>query len=458
MICKSSFETGRLNAFQQVMRHWSELHPYNATHTYKLAGPVRQDALQEAIAQTFTQNGLGCVEVLPDGVTYRYQTDPNPEIRMISDVADLESSVQEQVARELNRPFGRPVCQPMRFSVVENDSDSHYLIATYDHWTADSISARMVLRRILGQYCNLEIPDNDRPLDLYPGTYREVFANHLSKTRLGTSALGMFKQWLQNRSAPQVAYSSGTQMAVNYELYPTRSGTPDQLRAFAKSLGATVHDVILAALARSIREFLPNRVSKQNRAMLLGTIVDTRGDACENIEESLGTFLSYYAVQAACDKNTSLVALTRQIADRTRPIKQRRSYLNSFVNMRFINEIWSHINPATRPHFMRKVIPMAAGVTNVCLRNTWMNQAAAANQILDYSRGAPTGPSLPLTLSPTTVGHEMNVGVTYRTAGFSSQKMNGIMQMLLDQLEHPQTPTKRHSMTAKSAERQLAAV
>ena len=55
----------------------------------------------------------------------------------------------------------------------------------------------------------------------------------------------------------------------------------------------------------------------------------------------------------------------------------------------------------------------------------------------NISAGVSTGPSLPLVLSPTTLGQQLNVGVSYRVAGFSSQKIHGIMEMLLDQLEHP---------------------
>ena len=48
-----------------------------------------------------------------------------------------------------------------------------------------------------------------------------------------------------------------------------------------------------------------------------------------------------------------------------------------------------------------------------------------------------TGPILPLVLSPTTLGEEMNVGVSYRIAGFSRQKIDGVMAMFMDQIEHP---------------------
>jgi hypothetical protein len=442
MICKSACEVGRLNAFQRVMRHWGELHPYNATHTYKMAGPLRLSALREAIADTFVRNGLGEVEVLPDGLTYQYHSDPNPDIEVISAGDDAESSLEAYLSKELNRPFERPRCRPMRFGVMEIGPDAHYVSVTYDHWAADSIAIRLILRRVLGRYCGLQIPENDRPLELYPGTYREVFAHRLGGAQLGAAAVRTLGQWLHDRTAGRVAYSSTKQMAVNYELYRARPGTVSQLRDFARSLDASVHDVILAALGRAMNEFLPCRAMRRSRNMLLGTIVDTRPDSREDLGESLGTFLAYYSVRVARDQSMDLASLTSRIAGLTRPIKARRTYLNSLLNMRFVNSVWGHLSESARPHFMRKVLPMAAGVTNVCLRNTWMN-GCGADHVLEYIRGASTGPSLPLVLSPTTMGQELNVGVSYRAAGFPSQKIRGIMEMLLDQLEHPEQSRER---------------
>jgi hypothetical protein len=437
MTSKSSYQLGRLNAFQRVMRHWSELHPYNATHTYKIAGPLRLAALEEALAETYIRNGLGIVEVSPDGLSYQYHTDPNPSVEVIPAGEDADRSLESHVSKELNHPFERPRCRPIRFGVIEIGPHAHYIVVAYDHWTADSVAARLIMQRVLGRYCGLEMPENERPLELYPGTYREVFSHRLGRARLGAAALKTLGQWLHDRGAARVGYALTNQMSINFQLHRTRPGTVTQLREFARPLDATVHDVILAALGRAMMEFLPSRVVRRGRDMLLGTIVDTRPDSREDLSDSLGTFLAYYPARVARQHSASLAELTTHIAGLTRPIKARRSYLNSLLNMRFVSSLWGHLNESARPHFMRNVLPMAAGVSNVCLRNTWMN-GCGANHVLEYIRGASTGPALPLVLSPTTLGQQLNVGVTYRTAGFSTEKINGIMEMLLDQLEHPQ--------------------
>ena len=53
MICQTTPVLGQLNAFQKVMLQWSSLHPYNASHVYKIAGPLRSSDLAEAVASTF---------------------------------------------------------------------------------------------------------------------------------------------------------------------------------------------------------------------------------------------------------------------------------------------------------------------------------------------------------------------------------------------------------------------
>ena len=84
---------------------------------------------------------------------------------------------------------------------------------------------------------------------------------------------------------------------------------------------------------------------------------------------------------------------------------------------------------------MRKSLPMSGGMSNVVVRDAWMNDHR--HLILDYHRGVSTGPSTPIVLSPTTFGDHLNVGVSYRIAAFSRPKIDALMEMFRDQIEHP---------------------
>ena len=454
MICKAPGPCGRMNAFQRLMYQWTGLHPYNATHTYKIAGPLRLEKLCEAIREAAWRNGVGMVHVDRDGISYRHQADGDAEVQVLPGGQDPERRLGEHVARELNRPFDRPVCRPWRFSVIDAGPAAHYVSTTYDHWVADSVAARLLLRHILGSYCGLGLAENRQPLELYPETYREAFGRRLRGVRLAMAVARAVRRWRRDRSAWQAPYSSATHMAVDYQLLATAPGTVGRLCAFAHELGASVHDVLLAALARALGEFLPRRSSRgRSRELSLGSIVDARPDVQRDLGRTFGMFLAYYLVRCGHDATASLAETTRRIAGMTRPIKQQRRYLDSVVNMKFASAVWPHLSEGTRPHFMRKALPMSAGISNVRLREPWLENNR--DRILGCTRSAPTGPMLPLVLAPTTLGDEMTIGVTYRVTGFSRAKISGILEMLLDQIEHtagaPRRATARHGAVAASA-------
>jgi hypothetical protein len=78
---------------------------------------------------------------------------------------------------------------------------------------------------------------------------------------------------------------------------------------------------------------------------------------------------------------------------------------------------------------------MTAGVSNVVIRDAWLD--APGSPIVDYLRGAPTGPMLPLTVAVTTFRGRMNLGITYRQTGFTEPRLRAILGMLQAELERP---------------------
>jgi NRPS condensation-like uncharacterized protein len=418
------------------MYQWGELYPYNAVHIYRIAGPLGLDRLCRAVRDTFRDNGIGMIEVGAEGRSFQHKVDDSPEIEVLDNGEDRESRLAAHVTRELNRPFARPKYRPLRLSVIDGPN-AHDLLVTYDHWIADSVAARLILRHILGRYLATGTPVDLKPLDLYPGTYRDAFASRLGKTRLASAALRCLGHLAWDRPARQVAYSSTAQMAVTFELYRTATGTVDGLRDFARRQGATVHDVILAALGRAMARVLPRRSSRHgSQDLALGSIVDTRNDADYDLAGSLGAFLSYYLVRCRPDNGTGLADFTRQIVAITRPLKAQRGYLDSLVNVKVLSGILPHLGQSARPHFLRKILPLTAGVSNVYLREGWMDPVAEG-RIQDYARAVSTGPSLPLVIGPTTVGGRMNIGLSYRSTGFTRAKIEGLMQAFLDDIENP---------------------
>ncbi len=109
---------GRMNVFQKLMYQWSELYPYNAVHVYRIAGTLDCRRLLASIGQTYQYNGLGSVEVAADGQSFQYEWEEFPELEILDGGDDPQQRALAQVAAELNRPFSRPRCQPLRFCAV----------------------------------------------------------------------------------------------------------------------------------------------------------------------------------------------------------------------------------------------------------------------------------------------------------------------------------------------------
>ncbi|NCC95038.1 MAG: hypothetical protein EOM10_17520 [Opitutae bacterium] len=213
---------------------------------------------------------------------------------------------------------------------------------------------------------------------------------------------------------------------------------------------------MLAAMARAMASHLPRRLSRgRARDLALGTIVDTRLDAVDDVRGSLGAFLAYHVVRLCPDETGSLENAVRRTAALTRTIKANRSHLDSLAGMKIASAVWPYLKESVRPHFMRKVLPLTAGISNVVLREDWLG-GRATDRILGYSRAASTGPSVPLVLSPTTLGEAMNIGLSYRVTAFPCTKIDGIQAMLLEQLELPgrdtaaRRPRNQHSNSRRS--------
>jgi NRPS condensation-like uncharacterized protein len=435
MIQRLPTPTGRLNAAQKVMYHWSELHPYNATHTVRLAGPIRLAALIDAIRDSYVFNRIGRIQLDIRRRMYQHSADPAPRLDAVA--GDFSGGqLISHLSTELNRPFERPASRPFRFSVMDAGDNSHFVNLTYDHWVADSIAARLILRHVLGRYLQIDDPDNCQPLRLHSGTFRDAFKHHLGVRGTAQSVLRSLGRWLKSRRVAQATYSCTAEMSVGYELHKTSPETVARLLAFARSMGVSVHDVLLAALARAMLDVLPRRVCKANRELALSSIVDTRGDADADLNESLGMFLAYHLVRCSPDRSASLAEVTRRLAAQTARIKSHRRYLDSMVDMKMVGELLPTLNRRRWPHAVRRLLPMTAALSNVRLHNTWVDRYRPG-RILEYSRSSPTGPMFPLVITPTTMADTMNVGVTYRRNGFSRERIDGFMARFLEQIERP---------------------
>ncbi len=99
MIRQAPPACGQLNAFQRVMLQWSSLHPYNATHVYKLAGPLRLADLTRAVEGAFHRHGLGIAHLAADGRSFRHEAEIEPEVELLAGGEDPGSTMEGHLGR-----------------------------------------------------------------------------------------------------------------------------------------------------------------------------------------------------------------------------------------------------------------------------------------------------------------------------------------------------------------------
>ena len=64
-----------------------------------------------------------------------------------------------------------------------------------------------------------------------------------------------------------------------------------------------------------------------------------------------------------------------------------------------------------------------------------LSGAAGNDQVVDYFRASPTGPAVPLVLTPTTFIDRMNIGVSYRATAFSRDRVHALVDTFLELVE-----------------------
>jgi hypothetical protein len=83
--------------------------------------------------------------------------------------------------------------------------------------------------------------------------------------------------------------------------------------------------------------------------------------------------------------------------------------------------------------YYRKHMPLAAGISNVCLDRTFAAKYHP-DPLVDYVRVSPTGPMVPLAFSPTTLGHRLSLGLSYHPGIVPDQAAAAILSEFLDRL------------------------
>ena len=427
-------DVGKLNLHQRVMLQWGRVWPYNVVHCLKLAGKPDPEKFKKAAYQALATAGISQVVVNSKCRRYEYLKEP-PLIHLdtFSCTSQSEVILSRLMQEELNRPFPATAHTPIRFFLLDTDTDFYYLGITYNHWTAEDRALSLVLYQILAHYYGLSLPRRPAPLCLYPPGYWSLFGHLCAGKVLGRLPLEFVRGLVQAQYAYSYRYSDRNDFRIGFATYELKNGNIEDLKEYARSIGGTVHDLFLAALAESISLYTPGRLKHpRRRGLRIGSVIDLTSLSRKDLSRTYGLFVGYFIVFFRKPED-NFSALLQSVVQETTRIKERKGYLDTTMALRLSPAFWPWLNDFRKAEFFHKGC-LVAGISNVNLGGSWF-ESQTCDQILGYLRGVSTGPHLPLIILPTTYMGKVSIGVSYRLAGFDEVLIDRIMKRFIWRLQ-----------------------
>ncbi len=413
--------TMRLNIFQQLMRGWASLGPYNAAQAMRLIGPVDTDHWRVAVNQVIRAIGLGDPQIRGDCATFNSDTEVVPQI-----CAETLAAV---ASREINTPFGRDEL-PLRFFIIPDGAD-YWLLTVYNHWVADSWAIRELMRLILAAYSGAPA-DREHTLQINDQSFDNLFVHKRGSLAVPIQILHAARRYFRHRRSWRFALTDPLDFSAGLSMSVLPDHLLGNLIACARSNGCSVNDIFLAAIAMAIGQLTaPHRYKFRRRwwagsrtCVSIGAIVDIRSLARQPLNHTFGLFLSSCINTFSRPEQRAMPDLIRQASRQTRSFKNRCGAVAAFGELavvRYFSELYAE--PRHKALFFQKNCPLLAGVSNVNLTGAWMDQTAGLGaQIQDYIRISPVGPLLPVVFALTTFRSRLNLSLTWRKTALTESQ------------------------------------
>jgi len=401
---------GELNLFQRMMLHWRELHPYNAVHVAFVAHALDADRLRHVACNVLETAGIAGFAL--DRRRRRFAYAGGPSLADVTIVAAADHRGADEVLaatieRELNRPFA--IGAPLRFFAIEAGSGFHLGLA-YDHFIAGGDSAASLLGVVVARYMDVAVDAAAARPALYPPTYATLarrhpmwFARALARLpALADAAKRVFRCRDRDPDDPRNAFA----------ILRVDAAATTALRARATASDVTLHDLLVAALMKSLAPLVAERATERERREIgVASIVNIRRDFGAAAEGAFGQFLASMRIAHPVPDGIGIDALAREVRATTRPFKRQRLYLATLFALLFAARAWRYMSVAQRRRFFAKHHPACAGVSMLGVDASW---PPALRPAAGYLRGVSTGPLTPAVLAISFTAAEITIGVSWR--------------------------------------------
>jgi NRPS condensation-like uncharacterized protein len=273
------------------------------------------------------------------------------------------------------------------------------------------------------------------PLIVPEEGYWHHFGPHRAGWDLKDGILSLLRHRTRFSRVRQCPIRDEDDFTVRISIHPQPDGMADRLRASARSLGCTVNDLFLAAMAETMHRHGVNPLTPDRDELALGTIVDLRMLAKHDMDDLFGMFLGFTNTIVRRQDLDDWPRLLTRISAQSAFQKRTRASQASVIRMAG-GLIESHFLPARKwIDLYRRRMPMAAGISNINMNRHWTADYCPS-PIIEYIRIAPTSALLPLTFGTTTTGNKMNITLTRQTCFFDDSAAQRILDSFVCRLNN----------------------
>jgi hypothetical protein len=204
-------------------------------------------------------------------------------------------------------------------------------------------------------------------------------------------------------------------MRLRYSIASAPDGLIESLRDVARNKAATVNDLFLAAIAIACDEFVPATRRFRRQELAIGSIVDLRQKSDRPLGDLFDLLLGFTSITCTSPQLSRVADLMESITRQTRQQKRSGLAMASCLRMFAGLAAGKYLPRQKVIEFYRKRVPLAGASSNVNLNRCWASRYANG-LVLDYLRGAPTGPMTPIVFATTTLGNHLSIGITTRVS------------------------------------------
>lgn len=424
----------KLNYFQRLMWHWSQLAAYNAVHLIQLSGVPDVKRWREVAITTFNEIGLGYP---------LFHSDKSVSFTPLSALQiETPFSLEQHINQELNRTFVNDEL-PLRIFIVAEEN-AYYLGVTYNHWVADAYAIRIMMMRMVARYRN----DHVLPSSLlFPtSSFGKLFRKHLGRLPGMLWIAEMCRSIKQFYHAYRLPLKDKLDFRCGHITETLLEQEVTHIKSYCKKIQVNLNDVCIAVLAKMMGEFSAQKRYREKSQrwggkrdrIAISTVADIRYTADQPMDHILGQYLSSYTLVLPSPETIPLDSLAQKIYRHTSGIKNSSRIVRSHYNFHTALKLWKYAkNIKRRAELFYKHSPICAGISNVYVQNDGLlpDSETTQTKVLEYWRASPTGPLLPLVFSITTFRRKMKVCLVYRCTAIGEQDARHLCKSFCEELK-----------------------